>query len=156
MQHCLPPAIMHIVSSKHQNKENSNFTPLSFKKPIAILHAFCQLIDYLLYHKSPFRILALTATPCNTPLQLQVSEFLLNFLAKVHNIINCYHIQKLVKQLVIEKVEIRTEKSPDVIQYVYERKVQCVIILPSDRMKGYRSLIEAVRLKVFQIFIKIY
>lgn len=61
-----------------------------------------------------------------------------------------------MKQLVIEKVEIRTEKSPDVIQYVYERKVQCVIIIPSDRMKGYRSLIEAVRLKVFQIFIKIY
>ncbi|PBP28361.1 putative ATP-dependent DNA helicase mph1 [Diplocarpon rosae] len=81
-------------------------------------YAYCTVVTFLRRFNQSFRVLALTATPG----------------ASVEA------IQEVINNLEISKVEIRTEESIDIQQYVHRRNIDQVIIDPSDEIIMIKEL----------------
>ncbi|KAL9595874.1 MAG: hypothetical protein Q9219_006179 [cf. Caloplaca sp. 3 TL-2023] len=75
-------------------------------------YAYVEVVKFLRRFNSSFRVLALTATPG----------------ASIES------VQEVIDGLGISRIEIRTEESLDIRDYVYARKVETVLFDPSDEM----------------------
>ncbi|KAI2633769.1 P-loop containing nucleoside triphosphate hydrolase protein [Hypomontagnella submonticulosa] len=81
-------------------------------------YSYVKVVSFLRRFTSSFRILALTATPGS----------------KVES------VQEVIDSLGISHVEIRTEESIDIRQYVHHRDEDIVLLDPSDEMNHVREL----------------
>ncbi|KAI0117034.1 P-loop containing nucleoside triphosphate hydrolase protein [Daldinia grandis] len=81
-------------------------------------YSYVKVVSFLRRFTSSFRILALTATPGS----------------KVES------VQEVIDNLAISHVEIRTEESMDIRQYVHQRDEDIVLLDPSDEMNFIRDL----------------
>ncbi|KAI1648577.1 P-loop containing nucleoside triphosphate hydrolase protein [Daldinia loculata] len=81
-------------------------------------YSYVKVVSFLRRFTSSFRILALTATPGS----------------KVES------VQEVIDNLAISHVEIRTEESMDIRQYVHQRDEDIVLLDPSDEMNFVRDL----------------
>ncbi|KAH7417291.1 ATP-dependent DNA helicase-like protein mph1 [Cadophora sp. MPI-SDFR-AT-0126] len=81
-------------------------------------YAYCTVVSFLRRFNKSFRVLALTATPG----------------ASVEA------VQEVIDNLEISKVEIRTEDSIDIQQYVHQRNIDQIILEPSDEMIMIKDL----------------
>lgn len=75
-------------------------------------YAYVEVVQFLRRFNTSFRVLALTATPGST----------------------VEGVQEVIDGLGISRVEIRTEESLDIRQYVHPRKIDTVIFEPSEEM----------------------
>ncbi|CZR50811.1 related to ATP-dependent DNA helicase mph1 [Phialocephala subalpina] len=85
-------------------------------------YAYCKVVSLLRKFNKSFRILALTATPG----------------ASVEA------VQEVIDNLEISKVEIRTEESLDIQQYVHRRDIDQIILDPSDEIIRIKELFSKV------------
>ncbi|OTA79746.1 hypothetical protein M434DRAFT_401993 [Hypoxylon sp. CO27-5] len=81
-------------------------------------YSYVKVVSFLRRFTSSFRILALTATPGS----------------KVES------VQEVIDSLGISHVEIRTEESIDIRQYVHQRDEDIVVLDPSDEMNHIKEL----------------
>ncbi|KAI2618383.1 P-loop containing nucleoside triphosphate hydrolase protein [Hypoxylon sp. NC1633] len=81
-------------------------------------YSYVKVVSFLRRFTSSFRILALTATPGS----------------KVES------VQEVIDNLGISHVEIRTEESIDIRQYVHQRDEDIVLLDPSDEMNHIKEL----------------
>jgi len=81
-------------------------------------YAYVKVVEFLRRFSKSFRVLALTATPGST----------------------VEAVQAVVDNLGISNVEIRTEESMDLRQYVHSRNIDTVVLEPSDDMMHLREL----------------
>ncbi|KAI1142662.1 P-loop containing nucleoside triphosphate hydrolase protein [Hypoxylon sp. FL0543] len=81
-------------------------------------YSYVKVVSFLRRFTSSFRILALTATPGS----------------KVES------VQEVIDSLGISHVEIRTEESIDIRQYVHQRDEDIVLLDPSDEMNHIKEL----------------
>ncbi|KAF8866441.1 P-loop containing nucleoside triphosphate hydrolase protein [Acephala macrosclerotiorum] len=81
-------------------------------------YAYCKVVSLLRKFNKSFRILALTATPG----------------ASVEA------VQEVIDNLEISKVEIRTEESLDIQQYVHRRDIDQIVLDPSDEIIRIKEL----------------
>ncbi|KAI0842979.1 P-loop containing nucleoside triphosphate hydrolase protein [Hypoxylon sp. FL0890] len=81
-------------------------------------YSYVKVVSFLRRFTSSFRILALTATPGS----------------KVES------VQEVIDSLGISHVEIRTEESIDIRQYVHQRDEDIVLLDPSDEMNHVKEL----------------
>ncbi|GLH10626.1 Putative fanconi anemia group M protein [Gryllus bimaculatus] len=79
-------------------------------------YAYCQVIQAILPFNKYFRVLALSATPGN----------------------DMEAVQQVLKNLLIEHVEVRDEQSSDTAQYTNERTVDTIVV----RLEGFHKFIE--------------
>lgn len=84
-------------------------------------YAYVQVVKFLRKHNSSFRVLALTATPGG----------------------NLEAVQKVIDGLDIARVEIRTEESIDIREFVYTRDVQLEVFDNSDELNTCLELFAA-------------
>ncbi|KAI1390121.1 P-loop containing nucleoside triphosphate hydrolase protein [Hypoxylon trugodes] len=84
-------------------------------------YSYVKVVSFLRRFTSSFRILALTATPGS----------------KVES------VQEVIDSLGISHVEIRTEESIDIRQYVHQRDEDIVLLDPSDEMNHIKELYSA-------------
>ena len=75
-------------------------------------YAYVEVVKFLQRFNTSFRVLALTATPGST----------------------IEKVQEVIDGLGISRVEIRTEESIDIRQYVYSRKIETVLFDNSDEL----------------------
>ncbi|CAG7838061.1 unnamed protein product [Allacma fusca] len=69
-------------------------------------HSYAQVVSSIIKKNSHFRVLALSATPGN----------------------DVDAIQQVFKNLLISRVELRSDKSPDVLPYVHDREVETRVV----------------------------
>lgn len=81
-------------------------------------YAYVKVIEFLRRFNQSFRVLALTATPGST----------------------VEGVQEVIDSLGISTIEIRTEESIDIRQYVHAREVDQVVLEPSDDMQHIQDL----------------
>lgn len=81
-------------------------------------YAYVKVIEFLRRFNQSFRVLALTATPGST----------------------VEGVQEVIDSLGISTIEIRTEESIDIRQYVHAREVDQVVLEPSDEMQQIQDL----------------
>ncbi|EGS17949.1 ATP-dependent DNA helicase-like protein [Thermochaetoides thermophila DSM 1495] len=81
-------------------------------------YAYVKVIEFMRRFNKSFRVLALTATPGST----------------------VEGVQEVIDNLCISHVEIRTEESIDIRQYVHSRNIETVTFDPSDEMEEVKSL----------------
>ncbi|KAK4230922.1 hypothetical protein QBC38DRAFT_467301 [Podospora fimiseda] len=82
-------------------------------------YAYVKVVEFIRRFSKSFRVLALTATPGST----------------------VESVQDVIDNLGISHVEIRTEESLDIRQYVHSRNIDTVTFDPSDEMKEVRDLL---------------
>lgn len=81
-------------------------------------YAFVKVVEFIRRFSKSFRVLALTATPGST----------------------IEGVQEIIDNLGISHVEIRTEESIDIRQYVHSRNIDTMTFDPSDEMEEAKSL----------------
>lgn len=81
-------------------------------------YAYVKVVEFLRRFNPSFRVLALTATPGST----------------------VEGVQAVIDSLGISTIEIRTEESIDIRQYVHSREVEQVVLDPSDEMVRVQEL----------------
>lgn len=81
-------------------------------------YAYVKVVEFLRRFNPSFRVLALTATPGST----------------------VEGVQAVIDSLGISNIEIRTEESIDIRQYVHSREVDQVVLEPSDEMLQIQDL----------------
>lgn len=81
-------------------------------------YAYVKVVEFIRRFSKSFRVLALTATPGST----------------------VEGVQEIIDNLGISHVEIRTEESIDIRQYVHSRSIDTVTFDPSDEMDEVKSL----------------
>ncbi|SPQ18894.1 32b0bc85-a8f0-4eb6-a0cb-5d6af6228510 [Thermothielavioides terrestris] len=81
-------------------------------------YAYVKVVEFIRRFSKSFRVLALTATPGST----------------------VEGVQDIIDNLGISHVEIRTEESIDIRQYVHSRNIDTVTFDPSDEMDEIRNL----------------
>ena len=81
-------------------------------------YAYVKVVSFLRRFSKSFRVLALTATPGST----------------------VEAVQDVINHLGINHVEIRTEESLDIREYVHSRNIEAVILEPSDEILRVREL----------------
>ncbi|KUI66390.1 ATP-dependent DNA helicase MPH1 [Cytospora mali] len=81
-------------------------------------YAYVKVVEFIRRFNKSFRVLALTATPGST----------------------VEGVQAVIDSLGISAVEIRTEESIDIRQYVHSRDVRQVVLEPSDEMLRLQDL----------------
>ncbi|KAK4128232.1 P-loop containing nucleoside triphosphate hydrolase protein [Parathielavia appendiculata] len=81
-------------------------------------YAYVKAVEFIRRFSKSFRILALTATPGST----------------------VEGVQEIIDNLGISHVEIRTEESIDIRQYVHSRNIDTITFDPSDEMYEVRNL----------------
>ncbi|KAI9650125.1 3'-5' DNA helicase [Ciborinia camelliae] len=112
-----------------QTVENDLKTGIADPKKIALLvvdeahratgkYAYTNVVQFLRRFNQSFRVLALTATPGST----------------------VEAVQEVIDNLEIAEVEIRTEESIDIKEYVHRRDITEILIEPSDEIIMIREL----------------
>ncbi|KAJ8070611.1 hypothetical protein OCU04_000984 [Sclerotinia nivalis] len=112
-----------------QTVENDLKTGIADPKKIALLvvdeahratgnYAYTKVVEFLRRFNRSFRVLALTATPGST----------------------VEAVQEVIDNLEIAEVEIRTEESIDIKEYVHRRDITEILIDPSDEIIMIREL----------------
>lgn len=81
-------------------------------------YAYVKVVEFIRRFNTSFRVLALTATPGST----------------------VESVQAIIDSLGISTIEIRTEESIDIRQYVHSREVDQVVLEPSDEMLRVQDL----------------
>ncbi|KAH8815039.1 ATP-dependent DNA helicase-like protein mph1 [Xylogone sp. PMI_703] len=81
-------------------------------------YAYVKVVEFIRRFNQSFRVLALTATPGST----------------------VESVQEVIDGLEIAKVEIRTEDSIDIQQFVHQRRIDQVLLDPSDEMIMIKEL----------------
>lgn len=81
-------------------------------------YAYVKVVEFLRRFNPSFRVLALTATPGST----------------------LEGVQSVIDSLGISTIEIRTEESIDIRQYVHSREVNQIVLEPSDEMLQVQDL----------------
>lgn len=81
-------------------------------------YAYVKVVEFIRRFNQSFRVLALTATPGST----------------------VEGVQSVIDSLGISDIEIRTEESIDIRQYVHSREVDQVVLEPSDEMIRVQDL----------------
>lgn len=89
-------------------------------------YAYCKVIRHLMYHNPHFRVLALTATPGNSP----------------------DRVQEVVTNLHISRIEIRTEEALDIQPYLHKKKEDLVRVSLSEAHAPVRLAWSALMAKV--------
>ncbi|KFY90185.1 hypothetical protein V500_05248 [Pseudogymnoascus sp. VKM F-4518 (FW-2643)] len=113
-----------------QTLENDLRTGLADPKKIVLLvvdeahratgnYSYVKVIEFMRRFTKSFRILALTATPGSS----------------------VEAVQEVINGLEISKVEIRTEESIDIQQYVHQRNIDQVILDPSEEIVKIQDLL---------------
>ncbi|KFY51622.1 hypothetical protein V497_08980 [Pseudogymnoascus sp. VKM F-4516 (FW-969)] len=113
-----------------QTLENDLRTGLADPKKIVLLvvdeahratgnYSYVKVIEFMRRFTKSFRILALTATPGSS----------------------VEAVQEVINGLEISKVEIRTEESIDIQQYVHQRNIDTVVLEPSVEMVKVQDLL---------------
>ncbi|ELR09652.1 hypothetical protein GMDG_04143 [Pseudogymnoascus destructans 20631-21] len=113
-----------------QTLENDLRTGLADPKKIVLLvvdeahratgnYSYVKVIEFMRRFTKSFRILALTATPGSS----------------------VEAVQEVINGLEISKVEIRTEESIDIQQYVHQRNIDQVILDPSEEIVKVQDLL---------------
>ncbi|OBT83954.1 hypothetical protein VE02_07215 [Pseudogymnoascus sp. 03VT05] len=113
-----------------QTLENDLRTGLADPKKIVLLvvdeahratgnYSYVKVIEFMRRFTKSFRILALTATPGSS----------------------VEAVQEVINGLEISRVEIRTEESIDIQQYVHQRNIDQVILDPSDEIAKIQDLL---------------
>ncbi|KAJ3049904.1 hypothetical protein HK097_009111, partial [Rhizophlyctis rosea] len=80
-------------------------------------HAYCEVVRELRQQNERFRILALTATPGA----------------------DTKTVQKVIENLLISRIEIRTEESIDIRPYIHERKLEVITVALSETIISIRD-----------------
>eukprot|EP00057_Strongylocentrotus_purpuratus_P017531 XP_011672005.1 PREDICTED: LOW QUALITY PROTEIN: Fanconi anemia group M protein [Strongylocentrotus purpuratus] len=80
-------------------------------------HAYCQVVRELSKYTSQFRVLALSATPGG----------------------DIKAVNQVLSNLLISHIEIRSEDSIDIKQYVHERKVEKIVVPLGDELKQVKE-----------------
>ncbi|KAI8930021.1 hypothetical protein BC831DRAFT_508680 [Entophlyctis helioformis] len=75
-------------------------------------HAYCEVVRELMKGNAPFRVLALSATPGS----------------------ETKAVQAVIENLLIQTIEIRTEDSLDIRPYIFQRKVEEIVVEPTPEM----------------------
>ncbi|KAM9646182.1 Fanconi anemia group M protein isoform 1-T1 [Trichechus inunguis] len=95
-------------------------------------YAYCQVVRELVKYTNHFRILALSATPGS----------------------DIKAVQQVITNLLIGKIELRSEDSPDVLPYSYERRVEKVVVPLGEELaaiqKAYIQILEAFATSLIQ------
>uniref|UniRef100_G3SN12 RNA helicase n=1 Tax=Loxodonta africana TaxID=9785 RepID=G3SN12_LOXAF len=88
-------------------------------------YAYCQVVRELVKYTNHFRILALSATPGS----------------------DIKAVQQVITNLLIGKIELRSEDSPDILPYSHERRVEKVVVPLGEELaaiqKAYIQILEA-------------
>ncbi|XP_033044023.1 Fanconi anemia group M protein isoform X4 [Trachypithecus francoisi] len=88
-------------------------------------YAYCQVVRELVKYTNHFRILALSATPGS----------------------DIKAVQQVITNLLIGQIELRSEDSPDILAYSYERKVEKLIVPLGEELaaiqKTYIQILES-------------
>ncbi|KAI9091167.1 hypothetical protein DFS34DRAFT_96665 [Phlyctochytrium arcticum] len=85
-------------------------------------HAYCEVVRALKKATQQFRILALTATPGS----------------------DTKTVQQVVENMLISRIEIRTEDSPDIKPYIFQRSVETVTVPLSDAIISIKQVLQRV------------
>ncbi|KAK2843130.1 hypothetical protein Q7C36_011345 [Tachysurus vachellii] len=80
-------------------------------------HAYCQVVRELWNQTKQFRVLALSATPGA----------------------DIKAVQQVISNLLISRIELRSEESPDVQAHSHQRSVQKIVVPLGDALTGYQS-----------------
>eukprot|EP00794_Sanderia_malayensis_P020486 gene20486-22502_t len=91
-------------------------------------YAYCQVIKEVAGCKSDFRVLALSATPGD----------------------DMKAVQTVLENLLISHIELRSEESPDIKRYVFDRNVEKIVVPLSDELKKTKSQFQQVLQGVIQ------
>lgn len=83
-------------------------------------HSYCEGIRLLSERNPAFRVVALTATPAS----------------------NSQAVQKIIDNLLIAHVEIRTEESIDVRPYMHQKKIESVLVDLGEDLLKIRAIVE--------------
>ncbi|XP_022902317.2 DEAD-box ATP-dependent DNA helicase Fancm [Onthophagus taurus] len=92
-------------------------------------HAYCEVIRKLHVHSKYFRVLALSATPGNS----------------TNDVID------MSMNLLISHLEVRTEESPDVAPYVFQRHLETVVVPLGGKLEEMRNKY----LRVLERYVKV-
>ncbi|XP_043214863.1 Fanconi anemia group M protein-like [Amphibalanus amphitrite] len=80
-------------------------------------HAYCQVVKELSRHTTQFRVLALSATPGS----------------------DLKAVIQVLTNLLISRVEVRSEESPDVTPYTHGRQLEKIVVPLGDGLKAVRD-----------------
>uniref|UniRef100_S4RJA5 FA complementation group M n=1 Tax=Petromyzon marinus TaxID=7757 RepID=S4RJA5_PETMA len=89
-------------------------------------YSYCQVVKQLVGYSRQFRVLALSATPGN----------------------DRQSVQQVLNNLLISRVELRSEDSPDILPYSHERVVEKIVVELDEEL----SAIRVQYLKVLEVF----
>lgn len=90
-------------------------------------HAYCEVIRELRQRNQRFRVLALTATPGA----------------------DTKTVQQVVQNVLVSRIEIRTEDSLDIKPYIHQRSLEVVTVALSEQIIAIRSALN----KIMEIYI---
>lgn len=85
-------------------------------------YAYAQVVRYLMAKNSHFRVLALTATPGS----------------------NIEAVQRVVDALHISHIEMRSEKSPDIVPYLHLKHVKLHTLSMTEEFAKLRDMLSAI------------
>ncbi|XP_068110258.1 Fanconi anemia group M protein [Hyperolius riggenbachi] len=95
-------------------------------------HAYCQVVRELCNYTRQFRILALSATPGS----------------------DIKSVQQVVSNLLVGRIELRSEDSPDILSYSHERQLEKFVVPLGDELeavqKSYLLVLETVAGRLIQ------
>ncbi|XP_075700078.1 Fanconi anemia group M protein isoform X2 [Rhinoderma darwinii] len=95
-------------------------------------HAYCQVVRELINYSTQFRILALSATPGS----------------------DAKSVQQVVSNLLISRIELRSEDSPDIQPYSHERQLEKFVVPLGDELaavqKTYIQVLETFARRLIQ------
>ncbi|GJQ80136.1 hypothetical protein Trydic_g23716 [Trypoxylus dichotomus] len=80
-------------------------------------HAYCEVLRKIVENNKQFRVLALSATPGSTI--MDVSE--------------------VINNLLISHLEIRTDDSPDVMPYVFQRTMETIVVPLGEKLQSVKA-----------------
>lgn len=112
-------------------------------------HAYCEVIRKLNPQNKYFRVLALSATPGSS---LKDVLEVRNFLQITCITLNSFIFLKVIHNLLISHLEIRTHESLDVSPYVFSRSLETVVVPLSDKISEVRdAYIEVIKVNIVSV-----
>ena len=91
-------------------------------------YAYCQVVKELQKSRANFRVVALSATPGS----------------------DLHAVRMMLQNLLISRIELRNEDSPDIVPYTFKRKIDKIVVPISGELKAMKEKF----LTILEIFIK--
>ena len=91
-------------------------------------YAYCQVVKELQKSRATFRVVALSATPGS----------------------DLHAVRMMLQNLLISRIELRNEDSPDIVPYTFQRKIEKIVVPISGELKAMKDKF----LSILEIFIK--